>query len=200
MNVYDISQELLSCKVYPGDPIPSVTDLCSIGNGDLYNLSSLTLCVHNGTHIDAPAHFIKDGKTVEQLSLNAMVGECCVFEHQGVMTVQQAQNFVDRARSLSKESAVRILFKGDSVISADAARVFAESGVLLLGVESQSVGPIDAPMKVHLILLEKEVVLLEGLCLDTVCKEGKYLLSAAPLNIAGIEGSPCRAVLIDCFE
>ena len=200
MNVYDISQELLSCKVYPGDPVPSVTGLCSIGNGDLYNLSSLTLCVHNGTHIDAPAHFIKDGKTVEQLSLNAMVGECCVFEHQGVMTVQQAQNFVDRARSLSKESAVRILFKGDSVISADAAQVFAKSGILLLGVESQSVGPIDAPMKVHMILLEKEVVLLESLCLDAVSKEGKYLLSAAPLNIAGIEGSPCRAVLIDCFE
>ena len=197
MNVYDISQELLSCKVYPGDPVPSVTGLCSIGNGDLYNLSSLTLCVHNGTHIDAPAHFIKDGKTVEQLSLNAMVGECCVFEHQGVMTVQQAQNFVDRARSLSKESAARILFKGDSVISADAAQVFAESGVLLLGVESQSVGPVDAPMKVHLILLEKEVVLLEGLRLNEVVREGKYLLSAAPLNIAGIEGSPCRADLID---
>ena len=74
--------------------------------------------------------------------------------------------------------------------------MFARSAVLLVGNESQSVGPEDAPMAVHKALLSKDIVLLEGVRLSEV-PEGVYLLSAVPLNIAGAEGSPCRAVLID---
>ena len=78
----------------------------------------------------------------------------------------------------------------------EAAQIFAASGMWLLGNESQTVGPEDAPMAVHLTLLEADVILLEGIRLETV-PEGIYLLNAAPLNFAGLEGSPCRAVLID---
>ena len=66
---------------------------------------------------------------------------------------------------------------------------------MLLGNESQSVGPVDSPMEVHIILLGSNIVLLEGINLKNV-NEGKYYLCAQPLNIKGIEGSPCRAILI----
>jgi arylformamidase len=74
--------------------------------------------------------------------------------------------------------------------------VFADAEILLIGVESQSVGPLDSPMIVHKILLSKNIVLLEGIVLDNAI-EGRYFLNCAPLNIEGIEGSPCRAVLIE---
>ena len=69
------------------------------------------------------------------------------------------------------------------------------AGILLLGNESQTVGPEDAPMAVHHILLGANAILLEGIRLAAV-PEGVYLLNAAPLNLAGAEGSPCRALLI----
>jgi arylformamidase len=66
---------------------------------------------------------------------------------------------------------------------------------MLLGNESQTVGPEDAPMEVHLILLGAGAVLLEGIRLADV-PEGVYLLNAAPLDLSGADGSPCRALLI----
>ena len=61
MKIHDISQEVFGCDVYPGDPKPIKTKISSIPDGDLYNLSSFSMCAHNGTHVDAPAHFLKDG-------------------------------------------------------------------------------------------------------------------------------------------
>ena len=71
-----------------------------------------------------------------------------------------------------------------------------DANILLIGNESQTVGPENAPMEVHLILLGAGVVLLEGIRLAKV-PEGVYLLNAAPLNLAGADGAPCRAILIE---
>ena len=73
--------------------------------------------------------------------------------------------------------------------------MFADKGILLFGNESQTVGPEDAPKQVHLTMLGKEIVLLEGIRLSEV-EDGVYMLNAAPLNLGGADGSPCRAVLI----
>ena len=153
------------------------------------------MCAHNGTHIDAPLHFIKDGKSVDEIDASYFIGEAFVASHKGIMSKEDAENIVSKACGTNHGFAKRILIKGDSTVTEEAATVFAESGIMLIGVESQSVGPIDAPMATHLILLNRGVVLLEGVRLTDV-PEGEYLLSAAPLKIAGIEGSPCRAVLI----
>ena len=194
MKIIDISQELLSCRVYEGDPEPKIETIQSMNDGDLYNLSALSLCLHNGTHIDAPNHFIKDGKTVDQVPLSTLVGYCYIAEHQGDVTAEDAKEVLRKARAA--EAGERILLKGDLTVTEDGARAFADGGILLLGNEGQTVGPEDAPMAVHLILLSKEIILLEGIVLDDV-HEGKYLLSAAPIKIRGAEGSPCRAWLIE---
>ena len=196
MKIYDISQEVFSCRVYPGDPTPEKKTLSSMEKGELYNLTAFHMCAHNGTHIDAPFHFLKDGKTVDQLRLEAVVGMACVVQHQGVVSGEDAVRILKKAKESSAEGAKRILIKGEAEISAEAAAVFAGERILLLGNESQSVGPEDAPMAVHKLLLSAEVVLLEGICLGEV-SEGVYFLNAAPLNLAGVDGSPCRAILID---
>ena len=196
MKIYDISQEVFTCKVYPGDPAPGKKTLSSMEEGGLYNLTAFEMCAHNGTHVDAPFHFIKDGKTVDKVGLEAFVGMAYVAEHAGTVSGDDAAGIVEKAKKQNAEAAKRILIKGDAVVSLEAAKVFADLEILLLGNESQTVGPEDAPMAVHLALLGADVVLLEGTRLAEV-SEGVYFLNAAPLNLSGADGAPCRAVLTD---
>ena len=199
MKIYDISQEVFSCRVYPGDPTPEKTVLSSMEKGNLYNLTAFSMCAHNGTHIDAPFHFIKDGKTVDAISLEAFVGLAYVAEHHGDVSDDDAVKIIKKAKEQNPEAAKRILIKGDAEVSEEAAEIFADSKILLFGNESQTVGPENAPMAVHQLLLGANVVLLEGIRLSEV-SEGVYLLNAAPLNLSGADGSPCRAVLIDAYK
>ena len=196
MKIYDISQEVFGCEVYPDDPMPEKTMLRSMENGEVYNLTAFRMCAHNGTHIDAPFHFIQDGKTVDEICLEAFVGMSYVAEHRGIVTCDDAAEIMEKAKKQNPEAAKRILIKGDAEVSLEAAKVFASSDLLLLGNESQTIGPKNAPMAVHLALLGAKVILLEGIRLSEV-PEGVYLLNAAPLNLSGADGSPCRAVLID---
>ena len=191
MKIYDISQEVFSCAVYPGDPQPEKFTLYSTEEGDLYNLTSFAMCAHNGTHIDAPFHFLHHGKTVDQVDLSHFVGDCYVARHQGDVTATDARRILDKAAG-----AQRILIAGKVIGTAEAAEIFAAGSIKLLGNEGQTVGPEDAPMQVHLILLKQGIVLLEGIVLESV-PEGRYFLNAAPLNLAGADGAPCRAYLID---
>ena len=191
--IIDISQELLSCHVYPGDPKPQVQRLSCMGDGALYNLSSFSMCAHNGTHIDAPAHFFADGKTVEQMDLKPFFGRCFVVHHAGALSGDAADGIIAAAERYGCRE--RILLADNCIVTEDAASAFVRGGVCLIGVDSQSVGPVHAPMAVHKILLGAEVVLLEGLVLSQV-PDGCYTLCAFPLNIAGCEGAPCRAVLL----
>ena len=190
MKIYDISQEIFSCKVYPGDPKPEKQTISATEKGDLYNLTAFSMCAHNGTHIDAPFHFLSDGKTVEQMDLSVFVGDCYVARYEGNVTAEGA------AAILQKAGAPRILIAGNATVTAEAARVFTESGICLLGNESQTVGPESGPMEVHKILLSKNIALLEGIVLKDI-GEGRYFLNAAPLNLAGADGAPCRAILVE---
>lgn len=190
MKLYDISQEIFSCAVYPGDPCPEKFTVCSTGAGDLYNLTAFAMCAHNGTHIDAPFHFLSGGKTVEQMDLSVFVGDCFVARHEGDISASDAQAILSRAGG-----AERILIAGKATVTAEAAEVLAAGQIRLLGNEGQTVGPEEGPMQVHLILLRQEIALLEGIVLTGI-PEGRYFLSAAPLNLGGADGAPCRAYLL----
>ena len=160
------------------------------------------MCAHNGTHVDAPYHFLDEGKTIDQVDLKRFVGYAYVAGHEGILKAEDAELILKNAREASDKSDLtdcdaynRILIKGDAEMSEEAARVFADNNILLFGNESQTVGPLDAPMAVHLIMLGAEIVLLEGIRLGEV-EEGVYMLNAAPLNLGGADGAPCRAILI----
>lgn len=191
--IIDISQEVFSCKVFPGDPSPAMERIQSIEQGDICNLTAFSMCAHNGTHVDAPFHFVDGGDTIEKVELDSFVGDCYVARCEGNIAAEDAASIMERARAAKASS--RILIAGKATVTVDAALVFAQSNIKLIGNESQTVGPEDAPMEVHLILLGAGIVLLEGIVLTDVA-EGKYLLSAAPLNLAGCDGAPCRAFLV----
>ena len=195
MKIYDISQELFGCAVYPGDPQPERFVTLSIKKGDVCNLTAFKMCAHNGTHVDAPFHFYADGKTIDQVDLDRFIGWAYVAEHDGDISEADAKNILSAAKDCE-----RILVKGKAVVTKEAAQVFAQAGIKLFGNESQTVGPIDAPKEVHLIMLGAEIVLLEGIRLEKVPVEKKYLLNAIPLNLGGADGSPCRATLLEMQE
>ncbi len=194
--IYDISQPLFECAVFPGDEQPKRDVVRSIENGDLYKLTNLAMCVHNGTHVDAPCHFIKDGKGIDDISLDKFIGPAFVAEACGEVTADIAGEMLEKAKKAGKGAEKKLLIKGKATVSLEAAKVFAEAGLDLVGNESQTVGPEDAPMAVHLVLLGAEVVLLEGIRLSQVA-EGAYMLNCAPLNLTHTDGSPCRAVLME---
>lgn len=196
MKIYDISQEIFGCKVYPGDPAPKKEELSKISEGKVCNLSAFSMCAHNGTHVDAPYHFYEDGKTINEIALENFIGIAYVANHEGIITADDAIAILEKAREADPRSMKRILIRGKAVVSIESAEVFVEAGILLLGNESQSVGPEDAPMEVHLKMLGAEIVLLEGIRLEEV-PEGVYYLNAAPINLGSVDGAPCRAILLE---
>ena len=123
------------------------------------------------------------------------MGLAYVAEAKGCVGAKEARAILERAKKQNAEAAKRILLKGSLTLMLDGADVFAHEGVVLVGNESQTVGPEDAPMAVHQRLLGAGSVLLEGIRLGGV-PQGVYLLSAAPLLLGGSDGAPCRAWLM----
>lgn len=207
MKIYDIAQEVFSCRVFPGDPSPERIEMMKISDGEICNLTAIKMCAHNGTHVDAPYHFIDGGKTIDEVDLIRFIGYAYVDEHDGKISGEDAERIIRNAKTASNEYLIgrndeavcdaynRILVKGKAVVTEDAAKVFADNKILLFGNESQTVGPEDAPMAVHLIMLGAEIILLEGIRLAKV-EKGIYILNAAPINLGGADGAPCRATLI----
>ncbi len=189
MRIYDISREIFSSTPYEGDPAPETHLLRSVKDGHPYSLSSVSMCLHTATHIDAPSHYLEDGKAIDELPLKKCIGPCMVLEAGGVIDEGYIAPLLGRG-------AKRLLFKGKGVLTPQAARLIAESEVIMIGTENPTVGYGEHVHEIHRILLEKEILPLEGLNLKDV-PEGNYYLVALPLKLEGVEGSPCRAVLMD---
>ena len=116
--------------------------------------------------------------------------------HKGDVSAEDAREMIENAKNLNADAYKKILIKGDATVTLEAARFFADAGIDLIGNESQTVGPIDSPMKVHLTLLGEGVILLEGIRLSSV-SDGVYFLNAAPISLGGADGAPVRAILIE---
>lgn len=187
MQIYDISQEVFGCVVYPGDTAPSHRDVRLLSRGDNCNLTDFTMCAHNGTHVDAPRHFLDEGCTIDAIPLEQTVGEAYVVTFDREITSEDISSLPGDCR--------RLLVRGSGWMTPESSRAAVVRGIGLIGTESQSVGPAGAPRTTHLALLGAGVVLLEGIRLAEV-PDGKYLLFAAPINLGGCEGAPVRAVLV----
>lgn len=192
MKLYDISADLLTAAVYPGDPEPELRRVGVIGENADCNLSTLFCCLHNGTHMDAPLHFLADGKSAEQIAPERFIGMCRVVSAPpGAIAAGDVEN-------LFPPTCERILIKGggQTYFSADGAEALALRNPLLVGTDSGSVGFGCEQTAVHRAFLRREIALLEGLSLVGV-PDGEYFLMAAPIKIGGAEAAPVRAFLAD---
>jgi arylformamidase len=209
MTIYDISLTYTEdLPTWPGDPTIQLKQIRSIKNGDTANVTQLSMCVHAGTHIDAPVHFLGNGKTVEGIPLELMVGSAAVVEIpcREIITaadIQAAQIPTDVKRVLIKTSNSEYWASGNRKFQEDfiapdegAAKALVEMGMEVIGVDYLSVAPYNDPEPTHKILLEAGVLVIEGLDLSGV-NPGEYTLLCLPLKIGGSDGAPARVLLMD---
>lgn len=190
MKLIDISADLLTAPVYPGDPEPRLHVISRIANGDECNLSALYACLHTGTHADAPMHFVEGGLSISEMPLDYYIGPCTVLEiDPGPVTGEQID-------ALVKPGCERVLFKsgGGACFLESAGDELAALGVRLVGTDAQSVGCPGDQVCPHRALLRENIAVLEGLNLEEAAP-GDYFLIAPPVKIAGRDGAPVRAVL-----
>lgn len=188
MIIHDISRDTLTTPVYEGDPETAVTQLQSLET-DACNLSQISMCVHAGTHIDAPLHFWEDGSAVDDLRLNTFYGKCTVVSVEGVLTGDDMERMLPYCKR-------RILFRGcgNTFLSHSAAIVLAESKVVLVGTDADSIAPPFDEVRPHRELARAGIAVLENLDLEDI-DDGEYDLCAFPVKLGGLEAAPCRAIL-----
>ncbi|HPF84774.1 MAG TPA: cyclase family protein [Aminivibrio sp.] len=191
MKYYDITRELLSSPVYPGDREPELETVFDMQRGADFNLRSLSCSLHAGTHCDAFLHFCRDGSDIASIPLEHFIGPCLVLSVPENRLVTE-----DDLRNRLPEGTTRLLLKsgGTSFLALSGAAFLLRRGIFTLGTDASSVAPPDNEAGIHIPLLTGGVALIESLWLEEV-PDGNYFLSAAPLKIRGAEGAPCRAVL-----
>ncbi len=208
MKLHDVSILISEdIPVWPNDPGISMDLTRSIARGDNANVTRLNMGVHTGTHIDAPFHFEPNKATIDQLSLDVLIGPCRVFE---IPEISKAIGPSDLEK-LDFENHIRVLFKtrnsklwknGERVFKKDfvhmqleGAKFLIDQSIKLVGIDYLSIenyGSLDHAT--HHLLLRNNVVILEGLDLSRV-SPGDYELIALPLKLKGADGSPARVVL-----
>jgi arylformamidase len=189
---------------FPGEPRFTMDSVEQISDGGPYNASTLHLAAHTGTHVDAPYHFLADGRTVDQLPLEILVGKCRVIEVSDRERIERADleaaDLRDDIRLLVKTRMSGLLhqpeFRRDLVhLTADAATYLVQAGLKLVGVDYLSVDAFgDQEYPAHTILLSADVIIVEGLDLSQV-EPGEYDLTCLPLPVVGGDGAPARVVL-----
>jgi arylformamidase len=208
MRLYDISVGITpTMPVWPGEPRVELKRVEQIAEGANANVSHLSCGVHVGTHVDAPIHFIQGGSGVEELPLRVLNGRAYVLHLPKASVIDEevlkSANIPPRTRRVlfkTRNSEYwakgELKFQEDFVaVDASGAAWLARKGVQLVGVDYLSVAPYTQSLEPHRILLEKGVVIVEGLNLSEV-RQGRYTLHCLPLKLIGSDGAPARAILV----
>ncbi|MGN1161163.1 MAG: cyclase family protein [Candidatus Fimenecus sp.] len=191
MKVIDISKDVMTCPVFEGDPSPELARIKTIDDGFDYNLGKISMCLHNGTHMDAPLHFLPEGGDICSVSTDAFIGPCTVVEvPEGMITGAFIEEYFPR-------NAKRILIKshGKAYLHESAASELSYMGYILVGTDSMTVEPEGSDGRTHKMLMVDNIAILENLDLENV-ESGDYFLVAPPIKIGGAEAAPVRAMLI----
>ena len=206
--IFDISVPVRNGGlVYPGNPEISIEPQQSISEGAGANVSRVSFGSHTGTHIDAAKHFFDDGQTVDQIPLERLIGPAILIAvDEGLMSVGardlQLHDLKGHKRVLIRTRNSGFLLDKDfhrdyTFLAPDGAEYLVELGVELVGIDYLSIEQFHSGHhRTHRILLEKDVVIVEGLHLWGP-SPGEYELYCLPLRLEGLDGAPARAILIE---
>jgi arylformamidase len=193
--------------IYEGDAPMKFEFLKDMRKGDAFTLSAYSMGAHSGTHIDAPMHFVLGGASIESLSLEPLIGPARVLDiPDSVQAIDAAElnrhqwrgaeRVFFRTRSSLRGWMTSSTFHRDfAYIAPDAAKLLADAGVRLVGIDYISAEQFGAPAPMtHRILLGAGIPIVEGLSLERT-SAGDYDAIVLPMKVAGHEGAPARAVL-----
>lgn len=186
------------------EPI-EISTVCEIGPDGPARVSRIGIGSHNGTHLDAPSHFIPDGPMVEDIPLNVLIGRAWVAEAgeasllteavlESLAIPAEATRVLLRTSNTSRGLMSRPRFERDFAgLDDGGARWILSRGIRLVGIDYLSVQAFAASDETHRILLGAATVLVEGLDLSRV-STGWYDLVCLPLSGRGLDGAPARVV------
>jgi arylformamidase len=201
--LWDISPIISSAiPVWPGDTAYSSETTWEIANGCPVKVSRMTMSTHTGAHCDAPSHYDKDGKAIDEVALDRYIGPCRVIACIGATVVEES-HLSGKLRDLPP----RVLFRTYShapqtqwdssfaSVSSKVITLLAQHGVKLVGIDTPSIDPQESKtMDAHYAIRDNDMSILEGIVLDDI-EEGDYELIALPLKFKDMDASPVRAVL-----
>ena len=210
MKIHDISLSISkNLPTWPGDPAVFLERVSKIEDGANANVSRLDISVHTGTHLDAPYHFLEDGTTVETLPLDVLIGEAQVVQFADSVDVIGARELAEVGIA---PGVTRLLLKtrnshywSDGIsefqtgfvgVNEDGAKYLVQIGIQLVGIDYLSIAPFKQSRPTHEVLLRHKIIVIEGMDLSRI-QPGNYQLFCLPLKLAGSDGAPCRAVLIE---
>ena len=208
--IYDITVAVSAATpIYKGDPGVEITSFKAIAAGSSANVSHIALGVHTATHVDAPNHFIDGARRVHELDPQKLVGPCRVIpvpddvvgiEPEHVGDIDGVTRVIFKTRNSEFWSTPELGFRTDfTYLTPATAQLLVDKGVVLVGIDYLSIEKSGSPgHPVHIALLEKEVVILEGVDLREI-PPGDYELICMPLKYIGAtgDGSPARTMLIE---
>ncbi len=206
--IYDISVPIRTGGlVYPGNPEIEVSLQQAVAKGAGANVSFVRFGSHTGTHADAARHFFDDGQTVDKIPLDRLIGRALLLAFPDDLGAVGAADL--KKHDLKGETRILLRTRNSALLSQkefvkdytylapDGAQYLVDNGVQLVGIDYLSIEQFHSGHhKTHRTLLEKSVVILEGLDLS-VPAPGIYQLICLPLRIEGCDGAPARAVLIE---
>ena len=210
MRIYDVTVTISAeTPIYKGDPGVEITSFKAIAAGSSANVSQISIGVHTATHIDAPNHFIDGAKRIHEIDPAKLIGPCRVIavpenviaiEPEHVGDINGVERVIFKTQNSAFWSEPERGFRTDfSYLTPPTAKLLADSGIVLVGIDYLSIEKSGSPgHPVHITLLEKEIVILEGVDLREV-SPGDYDLICAPLKYDGAtgDGSPARTFLIE---
>jgi arylformamidase len=207
--IYDVSVQLSNdLPVWPSGPPIRLESTPHLSRDKSYTIHETFIHIgsHMGTHIDAPYHFVENGKRLNEIPLERLVGKATVVEILGVRSIGERE-----LRPLKWVGVERVLFKTENskhwhdgsfyeefvYLEPEGARFLVERGIQLVGIDYLSIEKFRAEKHLtHFALLEKDVVVIEGLDLSHV-GPGEYSMVALPLNLLGTDGGPTRVILMN---
>lgn len=205
--IIDISMPLCADTViYPGDPMPEYELIFSLKTGGVANVGGMKHGLHHGTHIDVPYHFFDEGKRLDEMPLSTWIGPALVVD----ATQEEKCISADTLRDVPLEKYDKILFKTKNsavyydrpgfvpefiYLDKSACELMAEKGVKTVGLDYITVDPFGGELAAHVVLLGKDVCIIECINLKAV-DPGEYYLMCLPLKLIGTDGANARAVLL----
>lgn len=207
MKIFDISWPLSSATTSYKDKHTIRFEETKNFNKDGVRETIITLSSHSGTHVDAPSHFLRDGKTIDEMHLDRLIGRCLVLNLETVdaaITHEDLKKYADEiqendivllktANSLKKTTDK---FWPDFIyLAVSGANYLYERGVKAVGIDYLGIERGNPDHDTHQFLMKRDIAIIEGLRLGHV-QEGRYQLYCLPLNIVGLEAAPARAILI----
>lgn len=192
---------------WPGEPKPVISKLSDIGKGQDANVTRIDTCVHFGTHLDAPSHFIDGGAGVDSLDPDTLIGkvyvahfpDCTAIDAaalEGASIPADCRRLLLRTRNSDLwDNPDHEFFQDYVAVSSDGAQWLVSRGIELVGIDYLSIEQYTATdFSTHLILLGASVIVVEGLDLREV-PSGLFEMACLPMKIVDADGAPTRVIL-----